>query len=235
MNDRQAHVLYCLVDEYIRTARPVGSIHLVSRLRLAASAATIRIILRELDNEQYVSQPHLSAGRIPTDRGYRFYVNGLAIRRPTTEQVRQLSERWRDYQQTYESPARAAAKLLAALAQSIAIGGWLTSRDIHEAGISSLFDQPEGASSSAIREMSSLLDHIDEYVDQYTREPATGTQVYIGQENPAYRAQHTSVLVRTVQRPDGEAVVLMLAGPKRMAYRRNLAVLNRMASVVEQV
>ncbi len=233
MNSRHQDILFHLVDDYIRTARPVGSTHLVARMRLDASSATMRNILRELDEQHYVYQPHPSAGRIPTDLGYRFYVNRLGVRRPTRIEVRRLRGLFSDYQETFASPARAVAKLLAAMAHSVAISTWLSLRDIHEAGLASLFDQAEHAEETA-KEVSDLLDHADQYVAQYATEAADDIQVYIGQENTAFPARHTSVIVRRVARPDGVNIVLVLAGPKRMAYRRNLAVVNGVASVIER-
>jgi heat-inducible transcriptional repressor len=75
--DRSRYVLGVLVREYIHTGEPVGSFHIARRTALNVSSATIRNILARLDQEGYISQPHTSAGRIPTDLGYRVYVNQL--------------------------------------------------------------------------------------------------------------------------------------------------------------
>src|SRR6186997_1818959 len=82
-NDRSRRVLASLVREYIATGEPVASSLLVSAAGLGVSSATVRNILSKLEEDGYVRQPHTSAGRIPTDRGYRFYVNLLLdVRRP---------------------------------------------------------------------------------------------------------------------------------------------------------
>src|SRR5438093_6692817 len=75
--DRHKRVLAALVREYISTAEPVASSLLVTAAGLGVSSATVRSILARLEEEGYVQQPHTSAGRIPTDRGYRFYVDLL--------------------------------------------------------------------------------------------------------------------------------------------------------------
>src|SRR3979411_2040944 len=82
--DRQKRVLAALVREYIASGEPVASSVLVTAAGLGVSSATVRSILSRLEEEGYVQQPHTSAGRIPTDRGYRFYVDLLLeTKRPT--------------------------------------------------------------------------------------------------------------------------------------------------------
>jgi heat-inducible transcriptional repressor len=76
-NERSRRVLAALVREYIATGEPVASSLLVTALGLGVSSATMRSILARLEEDGYVQQPHTSAGRIPTDRGYRFYVDLL--------------------------------------------------------------------------------------------------------------------------------------------------------------
>src|SRR5260221_12286968 len=76
-HDRSKRVLAALVREYITSGEPVASSVLVNAAALGVSSATVRSILARLEDEGFVQQPHTSAGRIPTDRGYRFYVDLL--------------------------------------------------------------------------------------------------------------------------------------------------------------
>lgn len=80
LDDRKASILRAVVEEYIRTAQPVGSAHVAERAALPVSSATIRNEMGALERDGYLVQPHTSAGRIPTDRGYRFFVDHLAPR-----------------------------------------------------------------------------------------------------------------------------------------------------------
>src|ERR1035438_977447 len=73
MSERQALILSAIIEEYAEVASPVGS-NLLAKL-FGVSSATIRADMVELERSGYISQPHTSAGRIPTDKGYRFYVN----------------------------------------------------------------------------------------------------------------------------------------------------------------
>src|SRR5437762_14362094 len=77
LSPRAARILTALVGEYIQTAEPVGSARLAQSAGVSVSSATVRNTLAELEELGYLQQPHTSAGRIPTDRGYRFYVDQL--------------------------------------------------------------------------------------------------------------------------------------------------------------
>jgi heat-inducible transcriptional repressor len=78
LDDRKAAILTAVVEEYIRTAAPVGSGHVAQMRELSVSSATVRNEMSMLENDGYLIQPHTSAGRIPTDKGYRFFVDSLA-------------------------------------------------------------------------------------------------------------------------------------------------------------
>src|ERR671934_2076793 len=82
--DRSKRVLAALIREYIASGEPVASSLLVTAAGLGVSSATVRSILARLEEEGFVQQPHTSAGRVPTDRGYRFYVDLLLEGKRTT-------------------------------------------------------------------------------------------------------------------------------------------------------
>ncbi|MEX1112720.1 MAG: hypothetical protein WEC84_04625 [Candidatus Andersenbacteria bacterium] len=235
MEYRSAHILKGLVEEYIRTAKPVGSTSLCEVLQLDVSSATIRSILRELEDEGYIVQPHTSAGRIPTDKGYRYYVDNLTFRGQSSQQLQQIAGRLTAYKEEYERPARATAKLLAELARSIAVSGYMSTRDIHEAGLASLFESEEEESQQAAREVSGFLDNIDKHIEELGEYSGGVVQIYIGQENPVQDTKYMSLLVRAAKLPTGERAVLLIAGPKRMQYKRNVSLLNSVASIIEHL
>jgi heat-inducible transcriptional repressor len=82
LDDRKTAILSAVVQEYIATAQPVGSSHIASASGIGVSPATVRNEMAVLEQEGFLIQPHTSAGRIPTDKGYRFFVDHLAA--PTT-------------------------------------------------------------------------------------------------------------------------------------------------------
>ena len=77
LDDRKAAILRVVVEEYIETAQPVGSSHVAAVPDLSVSSATVRNEMAVLEREGYLVQPHTSAGRIPTDKGYRFFVDSI--------------------------------------------------------------------------------------------------------------------------------------------------------------
>ena len=91
LDDRKTAILSAVVQEYIATAQPVGSSHIAEAPAINVSSATVRNEMAHLENEGYLVQPHTSAGRIPTDKGYRYFVDHLTapgrLDRATTKQV----------------------------------------------------------------------------------------------------------------------------------------------------
>lgn len=231
---RHAHLLKGLVEEYIATGKPVGSERLIEVLDVSVSSATVRNVLRDLEDEGYVTQPHTSAGRIPTDKGYRYYVDNLSFKEPSEKRVRALADTYREYQEEYTHPARAAAKMLAQLAHAMAVGGWMQTSDIQGAGMSQIFEDDEGENQEAAREISVLLDNIERYAHAFADQGSSAVQVYIGSENPVFETEHTSIIVKTMRLPTGEIALLLLAGPKRMPYKRNVSLLNVLSSIIER-
>src|SRR3972149_9676431 len=77
LNDRQRTILQHMVGDYIASATPIGSRTMSRRHKLGLSPATIRNVMADLEELGYVNKPHTSAGRMPTDKGYRFYVDEL--------------------------------------------------------------------------------------------------------------------------------------------------------------
>lgn len=93
LSGRERNVLRAIVQDYIRTAEPVGSRTVVKRYGFSLSPASIRTIMADLEEQGYVAQPHTSAGRIPTDKGYRAYVDALMERAPLSrEEVERIGQ-----------------------------------------------------------------------------------------------------------------------------------------------
>jgi heat-inducible transcriptional repressor len=91
LDDRKTAILSAVIQEYIATAQPVGSTHISAAQNIQVSSATVRSEMSHLESEGFLVQPHTSAGRIPTDKGYRYYVDHLTtpgrLDKATTRQV----------------------------------------------------------------------------------------------------------------------------------------------------
>jgi heat-inducible transcriptional repressor len=77
LTDRRSSLLNLIVEEYVDTAVPVGSKYIVGKHRMPVSPATVRLEMARLEDEGFITQPHTSAGRVPSDKGYRYYVESL--------------------------------------------------------------------------------------------------------------------------------------------------------------
>jgi heat-inducible transcriptional repressor len=119
---RSAAILRAIIEEYVATAQPVGSVALVEKYALAISPATVRNVMAELEMAELLGHPHTSAGRVPTDRGYRLYVESIA-HSVTLAPVEQLMIRHQFGQVEFanEQWFRLAASTLAAATRSAAI------------------------------------------------------------------------------------------------------------------
>ena len=95
MSDRTRRILAALIREYIETGEPVASAALTRRTGLSVSSATIRNVLAQLEDMGFVWQPHTSAGRVPTDLGYRFYVDLLLETKRATKDAAGVEARLR--------------------------------------------------------------------------------------------------------------------------------------------
>lgn len=122
LSERQKAILSLVIHEYIRTAGPVGSKNLVDRFNLEFSPATVRNELAALTEMQYLKQPYTSAGRVPTEKGYRLFVSGLMQMQELPEETRRMIEhQFSQAQQGMDGWMKLAASILATQANAIAL------------------------------------------------------------------------------------------------------------------
>jgi heat-inducible transcriptional repressor len=129
---RTQAILRAVIEEYVTTATPVGSNALVERYGLAVSSATVRSILAELEANGLLTHPHTSAGRIPTDAGYRFYVESIAeaVPLPAVEQL-MIRHQFGQVEYASEHWFRLAATTLASVTRAAGIATPAKPRDAH--------------------------------------------------------------------------------------------------------
>jgi heat-inducible transcriptional repressor len=129
---RSQAILRAVIEEYVTTATPVGSLALVERYHLGVSSATVRSILAELEAAGLLTHPHTSAGRIPTDEGYRFYVESIAdtIPLPAVEQL-MIRHQFGQVEFASEHWFRLAATTLASVTRAAGLATPAKPRDAH--------------------------------------------------------------------------------------------------------
>src|SRR5690554_6096293 len=122
MEPRKMRILQAITDDYIRTADPVGSRTIARKYALGVSPATIRNEMADLEELGYLEQPHTSAGRIPSDKGYRFYVDELMSPEDYSDAERErLLEEVEAMQRALEQMVHRATRLLSVLTRYTAI------------------------------------------------------------------------------------------------------------------
>jgi heat-inducible transcriptional repressor len=122
LSDRRQKLLQFIIDEYVTTAQPVGSNALVEKYGLPVSSATIRNEMAALEDEGYIAQPHTSAGRVPTDLGYRYYVEALMREEKVPPELEQMiRHQFHQAARELEEWARLSAAIIAGRLQNAAI------------------------------------------------------------------------------------------------------------------
>src|SRR3954469_9158451 len=121
LDERKLEVLRAIVEDYVATQEPVGSKALVERHHLKVSSATVRNDMAVLEEEGYIRQPHTSAGRIPTDRGYRLFVDHLSRLKPLSPAERRAIERFLAGAVDLDDVVHRSVRLLAQLTRQVAI------------------------------------------------------------------------------------------------------------------
>ena len=121
LEDRRLAVLRAIVEDFVETREPVGSKALVERHNLGVSPATIRNDMAALEEDGYITHPHTSAGRVPTDHGYRLFVDRLADLKPMSGAERTAIERFLGDAVDLDDVMSRTVRLLAQLTQQVAL------------------------------------------------------------------------------------------------------------------
>jgi heat-inducible transcriptional repressor len=121
LDDRKLEVLRAIVEDYVATQEPVGSKALVERHHLRVSPATIRNDMAVLEEEGYLRQPHTSSGRVPTDKGYRLFVDRLSRIKPLSAAERRAIERFLAGAMDLDDVVHRTVRLLAQLTRQVAV------------------------------------------------------------------------------------------------------------------
>ncbi|MQY55390.1 MAG: heat-inducible transcription repressor HrcA [Dehalococcoidia bacterium] len=121
LSERKEHILRIIVGEYISLASPVGSEAIARRYGLGVSAATIRNEMARLEEDGYIIRPHISGGGVPSDRGYRYYVESMVQEEVPLEEQRMLSHLFHQVERELAEWNRLAAALMARMVHNVAI------------------------------------------------------------------------------------------------------------------
>lgn len=231
MTQRQEQILRAIVEQYAEVASPVGS-SLLAKV-FTVSSATVRAEMAELERLGFIMQPHTSAGRIPTDRGYRYYVNNLAdnVSESATERrgERALAQRVQAGGAP-ERQIRNAVDTLVELTQNLGLA--TIANQLYMSGLSNLFGQPEFMSGSQVQQVASLLDNLEPWLREVA--PNQPLSVYIGRENPIGRSAGCSLIVSRFRSPFSDRSYIGVLGPTRQSYQDNMLLVRRAGQELEE-
>jgi transcriptional regulator of heat shock response len=233
MDERQSKLLAAIIDQFIQTAVPVGSKKLLESGDFTLSSATIRAEMSALEEQGFLGQPHVSAGRIPTAKGYRMYVTQFmkptahekAVRKKFDTLKEQYFQR-KDQERAYEAVA-----LLSQMIPDVAFATVPHKPQVYFMGLANVLRQPEfqqnpllasGVVEVLEERLTELLHHIK--VDHHIRH-------YIGEEHVVHQLQSCSLIVTEYKLRDNRGVVGIL-GPMRMDYGYNTVALEMVAGLL---
>ncbi len=232
MTERQKQILCSIVEQYAEVASPVGSSLLAKVFNV--SSATVRAEMADLERHGLIMQPHTSAGRVPTDKGYRFYVNNLAENTIETASERRAERALTARVQTGALPERTirnAVDTLVELTHNLGIA--TIGNQLYMAGLSNLFGQPEFMQANQVRQVAQLLDNLEPWLHEAA--PNQPLSVYIGQENPIGRSAGCTLIISRFRSPYSDNSYIGVLGPTRQSYKDVMQLVRFAGESLEEV
>lgn len=241
MTDRQREILFAIIEEYAELATPVGSVTLAKLFDV--SSATIRSEMVKLEEMGLIKQPHTSAGRVPTDAGYRLYVNQLQEKMekkseedeekeeiPTDRTTKALATRIQA-QTRADYAIRSAVDSLVDLTGNLGLA--TVGDQLYISGFGNLFSQPEFSQAKQVQAVAKLLDNIKPWLREVS--PNEAINVYIGTENPIGKASNVSLIVSRFRSPFSDRSYIGVLGPTRQSYRRVMSLVRNAGIMLEDI
>ncbi len=245
ITDRQKDILWAVIEEHTKLAEPISSKALVGKRGFEIGAPMIRKEMNQLENEGYLASPHTSAGRVPTDKAYRLYIQGnmsdrsdkihktdkvIGLTPKETEKVSaSLKKDWPD------EPAllKEISHLTSEISKELSVAGAIGGENTYTFGFSNLIDEPEFSSFNNINQLMRLMDNIDSCFDAlWNKFLHEDLQVFIGSENPIKEINEFTLITGKYQLPEGDHGFVSIIGPKRMNYRRNMALVEYISQIL---
>lgn len=232
LSDRRQRILRALIEEYVMHAIPVGSRTLTENYKLGVSPATVRNELSALEEAGYITQPHTSAGRIPTDAGYREFVDELLVEDAKRENAihEEMAARLRHHADALDNLIRNVSEELSRMTECLSIIGYMDDDDSKDAetqtfahkerlGLASLMRKPEFQKSATLLPLMEILEDDSVYIKALSEASSTsdGFSVKIGTENKDSNLAGVSVISGIYSCGPATGVVAII-GPRRMDY-----------------
>lgn len=231
MQERQLEILRAIVDEYVATQEPVGSKIIAEKHSLGVSPATIRNEMAILEDQGLITQPHTSAGRIPTNSGYRLFVDKIAQIKPLSTAERRAIETFMGNSDNLDDLLVRTAKLLAQLTNQVAVIQYPDEDKVILAGTANLARNNSQEPAGSIYP---VLEALEEQVVllRLLADATNKVQVRIGQEQGEKNLESTSLVTTQYTGPGSHGGALGVLGPTRMNYAVTMATVNTVARYI---
>lgn len=228
---RQEEILTQIIEEYAETASPVGSVTMAKLF--GVSSATIRAEMARLELMGLIAQPHTSAGRVPTDAGYRYYVNNLAV----SDNKDDMEDRGlHALERRVSSQSRADAAIRGAVDSLVELTGNLglatVGGQLYLSGISRLFMQPEFVDTGRVQAVAKLLDNLEPWLREAA--PGEALNIFIGHENPIGKDSEVSLIISKFVSPFSDRSYIGVLGPTRQNYMRVMGLVKYAGQMLEE-
>lgn len=232
---RKEAILEIIVDHYIESAEPVGS-RFVSR-KLSLSSATIRNVMSDLEEEGYITHPHTSAGRIPTDKGYRYYITSLMHRKNLTDNMVKIVEaQYHQRMQNLGDVLEKTSHLISSLTNYVGITMIPDAEKVYMDGASHLIEQPEFRDLAKLHKLFKCLEDrvsiLKLLCDEQDDDRLT---IHIGKENKSNYLSDCSIVTRGYKIRGKKSGKIGVIGPKRMVYERVIPMVEYLADTVSNI
>lgn len=207
---RNEQILNFIVRHYVDTAVPVSSGVISQKSKIEVSPATVRNIMLELDKEGFLTQPHTSAGRIPTEKGYRYFIKHCAQTRAPSENIqKEINKATANIHSDLETAFDELSHVIARRLKLFSGIGVLTDNPrVFSYGIAEVMQEPELQEHSTAMQFAKIIDHLDDEMDKFISEEMM-MRVDVGTFGMVSRVFHNE---------DIGKCVLFSIGPQRMNY-----------------
>ncbi len=235
MTERQRLILAAIIEQHAEIAAPVGSVMLAKLF--GVSSATIRSEMAKLEEMGFIVQPHTSAGRIPTDAGYRFYVNTLNEAQAEQPQqlldrsARAIEARVNTHGDRADRAIRSAVDSLVDLTQNLGLA--TIGDELYLSGIGNLFSQPEFLNGDHAQAVARLLDNLEPWLREAA--PNEPLNVYIGSENPIGKASGATLIISRFRSPYSDNSYIGVLGPTRQSYAKVMRLVRHTGAMLEEI
>ena len=233
---RKKEILTAAIDSYVNNAVPVSSEALARDYRFNLSAATIRNVLAALERQGYLMHPHTSAGRIPTQEGYRYYVDYLMKEiRFIDEEKSHIESEYKKNVKQLEALLDKTSQILSDLTHCTGIVSLQANDRLFYKGTSFIIEQPEFNNIEKIKKVLRLLEEKEQILEIINRDLEKRIEIYIGNELDCEGINSCSLVVAHYHLHNKPLGSLAILGPTRMHYPKVISTLEYVSELIEDV